>query len=541
MTINLNILKTEKSTPKSSTITIDFGEMLIILGANGTGKSTLMHSFFSQYKSTAKKIAAHRQTWFPDNAINLTQVARRDIESNIREADSRPESRYKDQYAQQRPNASLYDLLNEENKRARNITNAVDEKNIELATKLSEVDAPIKTINKLLRLSNLPIEISLENNERLVANKHGNSYSITELSDGERNALLVATDVLTLPPGTLILIDEPERHLHHSIVSPLLLSLFAYKSDCYFVVSTHELSLTLDYQSSQILLLRDCVFKDNTVLGWDFDLISNAKDIDDDLKKDLLGARRKILYVEGVEHSLDKPLYSLIFPNISIISKSGCREIERIVTGIRTDESIHWIKAFGIVDRDKRTPEEIASLKKRGIHPLSSISVESIYYHPDIQRRILNIKMDVEKTESNINTLLENAKINALNAIKPHIDKLARRVSENTIRQEYFQRLPKGKEITAVPSIDVKIDVSNIVLNENIRLKEFLDTNNLSKIIEIYPLRETDALTQIARKLGFPNRKAYEMAVINLLTTDEGALNFIKSMFHDLLSVIEQE
>lgn len=541
MTITLNILKAEQSTEKSRTINLDFGEMLIILGANGTGKSTLMHSFFSEHRATAKKIAAHRQTWFPDNAINLTQVARREMETNIRNADSRPESRYKDQYAQQRPNASLYDLLDEENKRARNITNAVDEKNIELAKKLSEIDAPIKTINKLLRLSNLPIEISLENNERLVANKNGNSYSISELSDGERNALLVATDVLTLLPGTLILIDEPERHLHHSIVSPLLLSLFAYKPDCYFVVSTHELSLTLDYQSSQILLLRDCIFKDNKVFGWDFDLISNAKHIDDDLKKDLLGARRKILYVEGVEHSLDKPLYSLIFPNISIISKSGCREIERIVTGIRADESIHWIKAFGIVDKDHRTPQEIANLKKRGVHPLSSISVESIYYHPDIQRRILNIKMDKEQTESNINTILDDAKTSALKAIKPHVDRLARRVSENTIRQEYFQSFPKGKEITNISSIDVKIDVSNMVRSENIRLNQFLDTNDLSKIIEIYPLRETDALTQIAKKLGFPNRKSYEMAVINLLTTDDDALNFVKNMFHDLLSMIEQE
>jgi predicted ATPase len=70
-----------------------------------------------------------------------------------------------------------------------------------------------------MRLSNLPIEISVEEGQKIVARKNGgNGYSVAELSDGERNAFLIAADVLTAKPGTLILIDEPERHLHRSFL-----------------------------------------------------------------------------------------------------------------------------------------------------------------------------------------------------------------------------------------------------------------------------------------------------------------------------------
>ena len=77
-----------------------------------------------------------------------------------------------------------------------------------------------------------------------MASKSGSdSYSVAEMSDGERNALLLAAEVLTVPSGTLILIDEPELHLHRSIISSLLTGLFSNRSDCMFVISTHEVML----------------------------------------------------------------------------------------------------------------------------------------------------------------------------------------------------------------------------------------------------------------------------------------------------------
>src|SRR5439155_760568 len=140
--------------------------------------------------------------------------------------------------------------IDAKNVRARSIAGAVDASDMDLARTLSKKVAPIKIINELLRLSNLPIEISDYENDKVVARKSGGTpYSIAQLSDGERNALLVAADVLTVGAGTLVLIDEPERHLHRSIISPLLTLLFEKRRDCAFVVSTHEVMLPLDNPS----------------------------------------------------------------------------------------------------------------------------------------------------------------------------------------------------------------------------------------------------------------------------------------------------
>ena len=95
----------------------------------------------------------------------------------------------------------------------------------------------------------------LKSRQKVVASRNGSTpYSVAELSDGERNAFLIAADILTAGTGTLLLIDEPERHLHRSIISPLLSLLFAKRKDCFFVVSTHEVMLPLDNPAAQTLL-----------------------------------------------------------------------------------------------------------------------------------------------------------------------------------------------------------------------------------------------------------------------------------------------
>lgn len=142
-------------------LTINLGEHLFILGANGTGKSSLMQHLYTSHNTTARWISAHRQNWFSSNAMSLSSQQKRDFESNIRSADTNQQSRWKDDYATQRASIAIYGLIDAENVRARSITGAVDSENIELAKTLAKKDAPIKIINELLRLSNVPIEISV--------------------------------------------------------------------------------------------------------------------------------------------------------------------------------------------------------------------------------------------------------------------------------------------------------------------------------------------------------------------------------------------
>ncbi len=443
------ILSVPQANAASLDIPISPGEMLFVLGANGTGKSSLMHRFYTMHKETARRMSAHRQTWFPSGANTLSAQGRLDTGTDIRGADVQERARWTDDYAPQRPAVAVYDLVDAENVRARSIAAAVDERKIDLAETLSKKDAPLKTINKLLRLSNIPIEIAIHSNGEVVASKSGSKpYNIDRLSDGERNALLVAAEVLTVPSSTLILIDEPERHLHRAIISPLLSLLFAERPDCAFVISTHEVTLPLDNSSARTLLVRGCNYNEaGAIENWEADVVPPGADIGDDLKKDILGARRKLLFVEGANTSPDKPLYSLVFPDVSIVAKSGYREVSRAVSGIRDAGDLHWVRPFGIIDNDGRSENEVQELKKKGIYALSVFSVESIYYHPEIQRRIAQRQADA--TGKSTSEYVENAKIAALTAVGEHVQRLSGRVVEKTLREEILQKLPGQPEITA--------------------------------------------------------------------------------------------
>lgn len=194
--------------------------MLFVLGANGTGKSSLMYHFAQSNAGNTRKISAHRQTWMNTDALDMTPANKLQTEQVIKSTDQQQESRYRDNYAAQRASMTIYELIDAENVRARRITSLVDAGHLEDAAESAKGDAPIAVINELLRQSNIPININIRKNERVMASKAGGlEYSAAELSDGERNALLIAANVLTAPTGTLLVIDEPERHLHRSIIS----------------------------------------------------------------------------------------------------------------------------------------------------------------------------------------------------------------------------------------------------------------------------------------------------------------------------------
>jgi hypothetical protein len=368
--------------------------------------------------------------------MDFSPQQKRDQENNIRATDINLDARWRD-YGSNRAGIAIYDFIDSDNTRNRAIATAYENQDVEAADTASKKDNLIKIMNELLRLSNISINISLEGNDKIVATKFGsNPYSIAELSDGERNAFLIVANVLTAKSNSVVLIDEPERHLHRSIISPLLTHLFSKRQDCVFIISTHDVMLALDNPSARILLIRGCIYQGSYVSAWEVNVIPSGAGIDDEIKKDILGARKKILFVEGKEESLDKLLYSLIFPNVSIIPKSNCWNVEHTVSSIRSFDSEHWVNCFGIVDSDRRPDTEINELKNKGIYALSVISVESIYYHPYVQTFIA--KCQAEIRGDNASTYVDNAKTAALREIRKCIQDLSIYTAEKAIRKEFL-------------------------------------------------------------------------------------------------------
>lgn len=513
------------------------GNSLFVLGANGVGKSTLMHKLFTQNSGHAKRILAHRQTWFTDNAMNMTASQKKQTESHIKSTDNQVYSRWKDDYSQQRTSLSIFDLINSENIRARNIASAVDGDNLELAKEHSRGQAPIKAINELMAVSNIPIKVFLGKDEQLFASKNGSEpYSIAELSDGERNALLIGADVLTTEPNSLIIIDEPERHLHRSIISPLLTTLFRKRNDCVFVISTHDVHLPIDHSNSSVLLVRGCQWQGKNIKDWDADLISAETTIPETVKRDILGSKRKLLFVEGQSSSLDRQIYQLIFPNVTVIPQGNCGQVERAVDGIKGTENIHWISAYGLVDADDRTEEQIQGLLLKGIVALPFYSVEALYYHLHILEQVA-IKIS-ELTGQNSAILFQNSIANIVQDITQHKERLCSRLCEKRLRNDVMTSLPKHRDIQRRRLFNLSFDLNQVLQNEEAYFDRLISEDNIIGLLTRYPIRETPVLNRIVSGLGL-TREQYENAVRKLIIDKREIKKFYKSLLQPLTNIIE--
>lgn len=509
------------------------GGVLYLLGANGTGKSSLVSQLFTQHQNDSKRISAHRQTWFESNTPDITPRNRQDIENNVRVQDAQPHARWREWNPVGRANMAIYDLIDADTMQERKIAGLVRTGNVEVAEKEAQTPSPIQVINELMRLSNLPIEISVEQGQKVVARKHGGiGYSVAELSDGERNAFLIAADVLTAKPGTLILIDEPERHLHRSIISPLLKLLFDRRADCAFIVSTHEPMLPLDTPKASMLLVRSCQYNNQNAEAWTADLLGPTAAIDDELKSAILGSRRKMLFVEGTTQSLDAPLYSLLFPQISIVPKDGCREVEQAVRGLRGANDIHWVSAWGIVDNDQRNSSDVTRLKDAGVWALPHYSIESLYYHPKIIDRIAARQAGI--TGSDAGALARTATTDAIAAAKAQRDHLVGSAVLRSARNKIVEGLPNRQDIQTGTPVKVEVDVAALRAVEQKRFDALIAAADWDGLLTRYPLRESSAFDRAVSGLKIKDQATYRGAVLKLLQDDVAAVNDLRNLLGDL-------
>ena len=462
----------------------------------------------------------------------------RQWESEIRNQDARPESRWQGMNGDQRPGIALFKLINSEIPKLREIREAARARDEARANELADQPSPLEQINRLLQSSNVPVTISIEDEDEVWAKRDGGQpYSMAEMSDGERSAVLVATDILTAGSGSLFLIDEPERHLHRSIITPLLTSLISARSDCAFVIATHEVGLPLDFPESRVLLLRECHFADKSAMTWTADLLEPPQPLDEQLQRDILGARRKILFVEGrTTGSLDQPLYTLLFPGFSIVPKGGQGDVIRSVKGLRGASNLAWVQAFGIVDRDNRSVGEVEELRDDGVFALDWFSVESIYYHPELQLRIA--KRHTESTGGDPEVDLKKARDGAIKRIRQQEDHIVDKRTTEAARRQAQEGIPTELDLTQ-PLQAPQIDVPALRSQERAKLSKAIEDEDLDTIVEHYPIRETGALDAIAKGLRFQSKSDYEQAVMTLLRNDEESLEWVKSLFNPLMTEID--
>ncbi len=521
-------------------ISLDDNDRLFIVGANGSGKSALIqHLVSSNPGKKIRRISAHRQTWFQSGSINLTPQQRKWFDQSNTPREIQNQSRWRDDNAQERQSAVLFDLVAKENTRARSIIKHHAARNPSQAqAEFDKSPSPFDQLNELLALGTLAVTLKNSNDEEILAQHRDGSapYSIAQMSDGERNAAIIAATMLTVDPGTVLLIDEPERHLHRSIIEPFLSALFDRRTDCAFVVSTHEVDLPVANPEARVLMVRSCEWSGDAAKAWDVKLLEANAHLPEDLKRAILGSRKRILFVEGEPQSLDLPLYHTLFPDISVVPKGSCIDVHRAVSGLRGSRYLHHVEAFGLIDGDNQAEDKIQELAKEGVFALDVYSVEALYYCSDAIAAVAH--RQAESLGCDANDMIKSATRKALDALNQDslAEKMAARRCEGRVRDMILRQVPDWKCIKTKPKFDLSAD--SPYQDELVRFKKLVAEKKLDELVARYPLRESSVFKAITEALELKGRKTYEQTLISRVQGDEALAKKLRKRIEPLAAAL---
>jgi len=345
---------------------------------------------------------------------------------------------------------------------------------------------------------------------------NGNKYHGKEMSDGERVMLYMICQALILPKDSIIIIDEPELHIHKAVVKKLWDKLEEERIDCVFMYITHDLDFAASRNTDKILWV-----KSYDGINWEYEFLNTLEfdALSEELLFEIIGTRKKILFVEGERNSYDYALYSEFYKDkgYHIIPCGGCNEVVQIFKAKKIYEKLNSIEAYCLIDRDFRTDVEITELQADGISFLEVAEVENLFVVPallDIMEKQLGCQSGTsQQAKEFISDLFVRTK--------------AGQIGEAFIKEIKHQLNILNFENNAKSSVDIQ----NIIANKfsSVTIQGFFDekqrifdaATDLDKILKVYNFKELRI--KIASKFELQGN-TYPQRVLNLLKTNPNGI-----------------
>lgn len=339
------------------------------------------------------------------------------------------------------------------------------------------------------------------------------TYNASEMSDGERVAFYLIGQCLAAPKEGIIVIDEPEIHLHRSIQSSLWNAIEAERDDCLFVYLTHDLDFAATRSNATKIWLKSYDGK-----AWDWQIVPTESNMEEALLLSILGSRRPALFVEGGESSLDYFFLSHLYLDYTIIPCGGCTQVITATKSFQKLKHWHRLECYGLVDRDFRTQEQINGLKDKGIYVLQLSEVENLLLAEEVVRVFANDKLfeDVEKR-------VKQVKDSVLSELKKKREKIISSLVTSKVRDLLNQFDTKAKNKVAIKEslkfVNFSIDIDAIYSETAKRIDKILNENDYKGAIEVF--NHKGLIYEVARHLGMEG-KEYKRYAKQLLASKRG-------------------
>ena len=265
---------------------------------------------------------------------------------------------------------------------------------------IGKIQSALKRVFEDLELSS--VGDPLQNGNFYFTKGTTKNFSYRNLSAGEKSAFDLILDMVVQSkyyPDAIYCIDEPETHMHTKLQGRVLRELYLLiPGQSQLWLSTHSIGMLQEAEEIETEHPGTVAFFDFGGRDFDTDQVIRPARIGKavmnkfyelafgDFAKLMLP--KTIVFCEGdpngkTRKDFDKIIYSTIFadthPEAFFISGGSCNDIENIekTHGEIISTLLQNSKIIKIVDRDDRSPQEVADLAKSGIRVLKRRNLES--------------------------------------------------------------------------------------------------------------------------------------------------------------------
>ena len=470
-------------------IQIEAGSSVVFVGANGTGKTRLATYIEMNLSMNAHRISAHRALSLNPSVPKINENMallglRTGATHDGASIDHRDGYRWGDKgsvhllndfdflvqalFAEQ-SNKSL-----ETHKRVRSGNNGPAE-----PTKFEVlIDIWERLLaHRKLHISGDDIQVSASGEEE--------RYSGSEMSDGERAVFYMLGQTLVAAEASLIIFDEPELHVHRSIMAKLWDELEAARPDCAFVFITHD----LEFASSRVAdkyVLREF----NSRPFWKIEKVPVDTGFDEEITTLILGSRKPILFVEGTGSSLDTAIYRSCYPDWTIIPKGSCEEVIHSVATMRRNKNLTRVMCSGIVDADDYNQEDKDHLAELGIATLPVSEIENLILLPNVSRLIAQnegyIGVELETNLTNLADAIFEL-LNTGKTLEKVVTRYCRRRIDRLLKKIDFSEADTvGALSQKYLQETVSLNIENIAKEATSRINKAIESRDLQLLLENY-------------------------------------------------------
>lgn len=470
---------------------------MVIVGANGSGKSRLgiwVESHADSHAGEIHRISAQRSLVFKEHVSPKSKTeaeslllyggyherADQGIDGAIAQA------RNKKRVARwgQRPESHLLNdfdhvlslLLAHEN-----LLNATIKKQAQ-SVGIQPEDVPRSQLDRAVEVwqSVMPHrQLELDDNRFYGKKPDGERYSGLGMSDGERVAFYLIAQAMCVPENSLVIVDEPEVHLHKAIQASLWDAIERERSDCTFLYITHDLEFAASRPDATLIWAKSF---DGS--AWDWMQVDPIDGFPTDLTLEILGSRRPVLFVEGTADSIDTKLYRRIYPLLHILPRGSCHKVIESTRALRQSDGFHGAEAFGLIDRDFRSDAELAALEDDGVFATPVAEAENVYCMDAV---ITAAATHEEKPASEV---LKAVKSTVVAQFKKSFDDQVTRHARHEVhhRLSLFDRKSRDRSefVQSVTAFKDEVD-PGIVFDEQLkRLQKALNDENYGDILKLF-------------------------------------------------------